>query len=768
MKPIRRLFSSALVLACVSTGTLSAADASAARPTSPVSVDALLQRADLAPYRGWLKFLRFRAEQETARGGADSEAAKKATERLHDWARRIAEDPALLGKLRGVQEWAYESPADGSGQPFKLMIPTDYDPANPPGISLYMHGLTGDHLRHSTGMKDRPGDFDIAVLGRSRGGSYLGLSGADVLHVLEYVQTHWKIDERRIQLTGGSMGGGGIFKLGSRYPHLFASGLITCGFTTQEPINNLLTLPLYATHSADDPVVPIITARGPLQTLRARGARNIFDETNGLGHAAWDYAEGNKRANAWGSKEVRPKSSDVLRIDYTALDSVARRGWWAEVAEWGPEPRPARFILTATRTNSLTAELRNVGRLTLRLDESPFDRDQALRVTINGKPEIEIPAPLPARVDIDTAGVASAPRSARRLHTPGGAFQLYNGEPLLIVYGTQSGANLKAAADAAALSWNPTWMGDNEPFGKDPEDGIPYFHNLYGTLRTKPDTEVTADDLARHHLVLIGTAEENSVVRRLSAALPLRVTDTEIVCNDGVTFPRRGNAWGLVHLNPESPDRLIFWVGSDSAAAYAAGSVIPAIHGAGLHAADLIVADPVKRSVVATRSFAPDWSWTSVTPSPTIAQTLNSATALAHAIAESARLAAGCDFAIATTIDHLGQVPFDPATATARDVANLHYNDLIDVLELDGSQLQALETKFKTPGPMQPYLAFQPALPADAIKPTQRYRVAVTASTTFPIGRAILDLPVKQERTELTAAEAIERFLPVQANEIKQ
>lgn len=764
MNRIHRLRSSAFLLACMAVGTLRAVETGSPHPAESASVHALLQRTELAPYRGWLKFLQFRAEQETARGGAGSEAAKKATERLHEWVRRIAEDPAVLGKLRGVQEWAYESPADGSGQPFKIMIPTDYDAAKPAGVSLYMHGLAGDHLKHSTGMRDHTGDFEIAILGRSRGGSYLGLSGADVLHVLEYVHAHWQIDPRRIQLTGGSMGGGGIFKLGSRYPHLFSAGLITCGFTTQEPINNLLTLPLYATHSADDPVVPIITARGPLQTLRARGGRNIFDATIGLGHAAWEYAEGNRRAAAWAQKEVRPKSQDVLRIDYTALDGVARRGWWAEVAEWGPEPKPARFILTATPANSLTAELRNVGRLTLRIDESPFDHSRPLRVSINGKPEIEFPAPLPARLDIGASGTVTAPRPAPRPHTPGGAYQLYHGEPLLIVYGTLGGVNLRTAAEAAARSWNPAWLGEGDMFGRDPDDGVPFSHNLYGALRTKADHEVTAEDIAGNHLVLIGNAEENSVTKRLSAALPLRVTATEIVCSDGVTFPRKGNAWGLVHHNPEAPDRLVFWVGSDVAAAYTAGSVIPAVHGAGLHAADLIVADPVKRTVVATRSFGPDWSWTKGTSSPTIAKRLASATGLAHAIAESVRVAAGCDYAVATTIDILGDMPFDPASATARDVANLHYNDLIDVLEIDGAQLQVLDAKFKSPNRMPRYLAFQPALPAEGIKPGQKYRVALTASNAFHAGRVLLDMPVGQERTELTAADAIERFLPGQGN----
>ena len=88
-----------------------------------------LARPELKDYRGWLKFLRYEAETAVARHGADSNDAREKIARLKDWMQRIDADPNLLGKLRGVQEWAYESPVDGTGQPFKIMIPTDYDPA---------------------------------------------------------------------------------------------------------------------------------------------------------------------------------------------------------------------------------------------------------------------------------------------------------------------------------------------------------------------------------------------------------------------------------------------------------------------------------------------------------------------------------------------------------------------------------------------------------------------------------------------------------------
>jgi hypothetical protein len=185
------------------------------------AVESALERPELKDYRGWLKFLRYEAQTAIARHGADSNDARGKISRLKDWMQRINADPQLLGKLRGVQEWAYESTVDGTGQPFKIMIPTDYDPARPAPLSVYMHGYTGDHMSHSTGMQAHTGSFDVAVLGRSRGGWYLALSQADVLAVIDYIEAHWQIDPNRIHLTGGH-GRRRPLTLGSRFPHRFA------------------------------------------------------------------------------------------------------------------------------------------------------------------------------------------------------------------------------------------------------------------------------------------------------------------------------------------------------------------------------------------------------------------------------------------------------------------------------------------------------------------------------------------------------------------
>ena len=747
-----------------------------------VRAETLLARSDLTPYRGWIKFLRHRAEATAARSGAGSEAALADMARWSSWMDRIEAEPAVLSRLRGVQEWAYESPVDGSGQPFKIMIPTDYDPARPPALAVQMHGYTGDHLKHSTGMADHPGEFEVAVLGRARGGWYTALSQADVLHVIDYIEAHWRIDPARIRIGGGSMGGGATFKLGARFPHRFAAGQITCGYLEQEPIGNLLTLPLYATHSEDDLVVPVLHARGPLRELRRLGGEAIFDLTQGLGHAAWEYHEGNARSAAWAALQVRPDPRSVRRLDFTALDAAATRAWWAEVAEWGPAPRPARFQLHAGANNTLFAELHNIARLTLRLVESPFDRGRPLRAVVGDSVAIEHPAPLPERLVLAATPhgwvfETSLPEVAYRLHTPGGAVQLYDGSPLLIVYGTggteRARTAMRAAATAASRSPNPAWVGDAGETDPADVDRTPHHMNLFGALRAKADTEVTADDVQRCHLVLIGTAAENAVVRRLADRLPVTIDAATIRCDDGLTLPAAGRMSGLVHYNPEAPRRLIFWVAAASPEGYAPNATLPLLAAGVLthtisdtnffHAADWIVTGTADRTLVAARSFDSHWAWIGGRDaSPVIPAGLATRDGFAGAIAEAARRASGADFAVAGIIPALGDAPVSPGITRVADVAPFFYGHPIDLIEITGEELLAgAALMARPPGNPNDWCRYEPAFEPDAIDPARRYRVALPMLQVGAFARATRSAPRAQWRSPATMDDALERFLVI-------
>jgi hypothetical protein len=726
--------------------------------------DADLARPDLADYRGWIRYLRFDAVNAAARGGDGAAKAR----RLEDWLGRIESDPRVLASLRGVQEWAYASPVDGSGQPFRLVIPTDYDPGRPAPLTVYMHGYSGNHIEHSTGFADHPGAFELAVLGRSRGGGYRALSEADVLQVVDYIEAHWSIDLDRVSLNGGSMGGGGTYRLGSRYPQRWASGRPSCGYASYVPVGNLLTLPIYATHSFDDPTVSVLHEVGPLARLQELGGRVIFDLTNGYGHAVWDYAEGNARGLAWEKLQVRPASRAVRHIDYTALDGGAVRGWWAEVAEWGASPGPARFVLSAGGANQLFARLTNITRLRLRIAESPLDAASTLAVSVNGAVPFTLPAPLPAEVVLALGAKGwgpedRAPEPGFRLHTPGSASLLYCGEPLLIVYGTSGSAAerdaMRAAAAAASRSPIPAWPEDGGPSGK---DGVPHSHNLYGDLNTKADTAVTDADIARCHLVLIGTARQNAVVARMADSLPVRMTASGITCSDGVAFPGEHLALGLVHYDPLAPGRLVFWVASDDAAAYAAGSAIPDFMGGGAFIAgnafvgDLLVMDASSPVVVATRSFGPRWTWTAGREaSPLVPAGATTAESLSRRVGEAVLRSAGADLALVNRFGKPGATVAQSGTTRISDLLPFFMNQPIGLFEVPGSDLRAIAQKVAAKDSGLVLVGFDPA----AVLPGRRYRVALPVGVLWALAPLVVPAPADYRLTGIDTSDAVERFL---------
>ena len=734
--------------------------------------EAALARPDLVAYRGWIKFLRFEAETAVARGGKDPAAVAGPVRRLADWVARISADPKVLATLTGAQEWAYESPADDSGQPFKIVIPSDYDPAHPAALSVYMHGYSGNHLEHSVGWTPKPGVFLVSVLGRSRGGGYRALSEADVLHVIDYIQAHWSIDPDRVSLNGGSMGGGGTYRLGSRYPQRFSSGRPSCGYASVVPVGNLLTLPLYATHSADDWTVSILHERGPLALLRELGGKVIFDETNGYGHAVWNYQAGNDRAAAWEKLQVRPDSRTVRRIDYTALDGGAVRGWWGEIVEWGGEARPARFVLTADNANLLHAELTNLNRLRLRLADSPFDRAQPLQVSVNGAVPVTLSAPLPAEAVLARSASGWAFDLADsgppwRRHAPGGANLLYDGEPLLIVYGTHGGEAevkaMRAAADAASKSPNAAWVDDSGDAGT---DGVPHSQNLYSRLRTAPDSAVTDADLVRCHLVLIGTAAQNSLVARLADKLPVRWADGAVVCSDGVRFPGPHRALGLVHYNPLAPDRLLFWVASDDAAAYAANSPVPALLaggaaiGGGPVGIDLLVMDTAAPTLVAARSFDSAWQWLpGREASPLVPAAIKTFRDEALAIGHAVRAATDADFAIAGASGPVDQPAVTTGVTRACDVTALYFRTPIGVCTMTGAELEDFSRKAAAAKDGALFLVPAPGTAGPPLAAGRAYRVAIPVDAVWSFGGVAQLAPTSYRLTDQLVGDALERFL---------
>ncbi len=105
---------------------------------------------------------------------------------------------------------------------------------------------------------------------------------AALLELIDTVTGRHPVDRDRLYLTGLSMGGIGSFDILPRRPDMFASALLVAarGDVTQMPL--MTRVPVWATHSVDDPIVNYTTGTLALvNALEGAGARTTRGEWPG-------------------------------------------------------------------------------------------------------------------------------------------------------------------------------------------------------------------------------------------------------------------------------------------------------------------------------------------------------------------------------------------------------------------------------------------------------------------------------------------------------
>src|SRR5262249_40640481 len=257
------------------------------------------------------------------------EAAREEAERL-----AAGEDP--WKDRRGVYVKAYRSSLDDTLQPYGLYVPKSYDPAKPTPFLVSLHGAWSNHLltrRRTFGLGNRPGESDyeairnevefpevdfIVLTPYARGeiAGYNGIAEADVLRVMDDVARAYNVDPDRVHLTGYSMGGGGTWHLGLRYPDRFASISPVCAVanvamlrssasmsTLDKELAELTSAMTVAANAAnhqafifhgdEDPAVAVEQSRRMVEIFRGLGwlDKSVrYFELPGVNHFAWDFS----------------------------------------------------------------------------------------------------------------------------------------------------------------------------------------------------------------------------------------------------------------------------------------------------------------------------------------------------------------------------------------------------------------------------------------------------------------------------------------------
>lgn len=205
----------------------------------------------------------------------------------------------------------------GKTLPYELMIPSGYDATKKYPVILFFHGageVGADNfaqLRNGAIKYGSP-DFQaknpcfVIVPQCPDGDKWVDMNwGAPssvrppqptsamqlALKILDGVTSEFNIDKNRTYVLGLSMGGYAVWDCVTRYPDRFAAGIVWCGGGDENTVTAAVArVPVWAFHSSDDPIVPVIRDRNMVAAMTKMGGHPRYTEFNGLGHYAWNKA----------------------------------------------------------------------------------------------------------------------------------------------------------------------------------------------------------------------------------------------------------------------------------------------------------------------------------------------------------------------------------------------------------------------------------------------------------------------------------------------
>jgi predicted peptidase len=104
------------------------------------------------------------------------------------------------------------------------------------------------------------------------------------LEIVDGLRREFAVDERRIYVTGNSMGGAGVWNMLANRPHFFAAAVTCCAGESSDDGTGSVETPVWDFHGDADQVVPVSSSRDRIAARRKAGGHPIYTEYPGVDH----------------------------------------------------------------------------------------------------------------------------------------------------------------------------------------------------------------------------------------------------------------------------------------------------------------------------------------------------------------------------------------------------------------------------------------------------------------------------------------------------
>ncbi len=198
---------------------------------------------------------------------------------------------------------------NGAAVKYVVYVPKGYSAEKPHPAILFLHGSgeQGDDGQKQVAVglgpaiKKAPEKWDYIVIFPQKPKGKGGFMEHEklILDILEKTKKEYKVDEKRLYITGLSMGGMGTWTLTCKHPDLFAAAAPVCGGGDPTQAAKIKDLPIWNFHGDKDTAVPIKRSQDMIDAIKAAGGSPKFTIYPGVGHNSWDKAYGEETLNEW-------------------------------------------------------------------------------------------------------------------------------------------------------------------------------------------------------------------------------------------------------------------------------------------------------------------------------------------------------------------------------------------------------------------------------------------------------------------------------------
>jgi predicted esterase len=186
-----------------------------------------------------------------------------------------------------------------AGKGYLLYLPEGYeaDPNKTWPLLFFLHGYgdRGDNLfllpKASPFIFIREkGPLPFVIIAPVLNTNYTAFPDSYMDGALKEILADYRVDHKRIYLTGMSMGGEAAYRFALHQPETFAAVSPLCAYLNYPGLaylQGVKNLPVWAIHGADDQVVPLSKGQQAVDTFKKAGANVRFSILAGHDHDVW-------------------------------------------------------------------------------------------------------------------------------------------------------------------------------------------------------------------------------------------------------------------------------------------------------------------------------------------------------------------------------------------------------------------------------------------------------------------------------------------------